>query len=67
MRNKEQNYREALSEIENIINRLESGESDIDEIAKEVKRASELIKFCKAKLHSTEEELNDILNDTEDD
>ena len=62
MKNKEKSYREALGEIEEIIGKLENGDADIDEITKEVKRASELIKYCKQKLHSTEQELSDILN-----
>ena len=62
MKNKKKSYREALSEIEEIIGKLENGDADIDEITEEVKRASELIKYCKQKLHSTEQELNDILS-----
>ncbi|MDR1056378.1 MAG: exodeoxyribonuclease VII small subunit [Prevotellaceae bacterium] len=66
MNKKEKSYCEALSEIEEIINRLERGDIDIDEISKEVKLASELIKLCKLKLHATEEELNNILDNKED-
>lgn len=66
MKKKDISYKNALTEIEKIISRLESAETDIDEITKEVKRASELIKFCKQKLYSTESELNEILNNSED-
>ena len=64
-KNKEQNYHDAITEIEDIINRLESGEADIDKITDEIKRAGELIKFCKQKLYNTENELNNILTDSE--
>jgi len=45
------------------VERIENNELDIDELAKNVKRVAELIKFCKAKLKSTEEEVEQILKD----
>ncbi len=54
---------EAITEIEDIIERIESNELDVDNLSKDVKRVSELIKFCKAKLKATEEEVEKILED----
>jgi exodeoxyribonuclease VII small subunit len=58
---KKQSYAEALAEIEEIIGYIEDDKYTIDELADKVKRISFLITFCKDKLHSTEEELNNIL------
>jgi len=42
---------------------IESGELDVDLLTDKVKRASELIAFCKEKLTKTEKELQKILDD----
>ncbi|HSA04835.1 MAG TPA: exodeoxyribonuclease VII small subunit [Tenuifilaceae bacterium] len=56
-------YSEAISEIEDIVAQIESNELDIDELTDKLKRVSELLKFCKAKLRSTEEEVQKIMKD----
>ncbi|MDD2278685.1 MAG: exodeoxyribonuclease VII small subunit [Bacteroidales bacterium] len=56
-------YAEAIAEIEEIVEKIESNELDIDNLAQDVKRVSELIKFCKAKLRATEQEVENILKD----
>lgn len=55
-------YVEAIAEIDAIIGQIESDELDIDNLSDKIKRVSELIEFCKLKLHSTEEEVQNILN-----
>lgn len=55
-------YKEAIEEIEAIITRIESGEFDIDELGTQVKKVADLISICKDKLHKTEEEVENILN-----
>lgn len=55
------NYKEAMAEIESIVVQLENNQLDIDELSGKVKRVSELIGFCKSKLHETEEEVEKIL------
>ncbi len=59
-------YEKAIAELEEIVNKIESEEISVDELSEKVKRASELIKICKAKLFSTEEEVNKILNEISD-
>jgi len=59
-------YDKAKEELENILEELESGEVGIDQLAKLVKRANELIKFCKDKLKATDEEVKTILESFED-
>ena len=59
-------YKEAMAEIEQIVACLEENKLDVDELAVKVKRVSELIAFCKAKLHDTEEEVENILKTMEE-
>lgn len=58
-------YKEAMAEIESIVAKLEENQLDIDELSGKVKRVSELITFCKTKLHETEEEVEKILKTIE--
>ena len=59
-------YKDALTEIEKIVQQIEQGEPDIDELTAMVKRAAELIKLCKAKLRNTGEELDHLLTELND-
>ena len=61
MKEKELTYTEATAEIERILARLRSEEMDVDDLASQVARASELIAQCKKKLLKTEAEVNKIL------
>ena len=56
-------YTEAIRELEAIVTEIEQGEITIDTLSEKVKRASELIKICKAKLTATEEDVNKILGE----
>ena len=58
---KEINYTEAFEELQQIVGDIEEGEISVDELSIKVKRASELIKICKNKLTSTEEDVTQIL------
>ena len=55
------NYEEAVSQLEEIVQKMESGELDIDMTSTELKNAQQLIKLCKDKLTKTEEEIKKIL------
>jgi exodeoxyribonuclease VII small subunit len=55
-------YDEAKAELEQILDELEQGEAGVDQLAKLVKRASELIRLCKEKLRSTDAEVKGILD-----
>lgn len=59
------NYKEAMAEIESIVAKLEDNKLDVDELSEKVKRVSQLIAFCKSKLHDTEEEVENILKSME--
>lgn len=62
---KEINYTEAFEELQQIVRDMEDGEITVDELSIKVKRATELIKICKKKLTSTEEDVNQILKELE--
>jgi exodeoxyribonuclease VII small subunit len=57
---KEPNYTE---ELQTIVAEIENGEISVDELSEKVKRATILIKICKAKLTTTEEDVAKILKD----
>ena len=61
----EQNYTSAFEELKTIVSEIEDGEISVDQLSEKVKRATQLIKICKAKLSSTEEDVNMILKELE--
>lgn len=62
MAKKDISYNEAVGEIEEILRQLENEELDIDILSEKVKKVSSLLKLCKKKLHQTEEEVQKILD-----
>ena len=60
------NYTLAFEELQQIVEEIEEGEITVDELSIKVKRAAELIKICKLKLTSTEEDVNQILKELEE-
>ena len=62
---KKMTYREALDEVEEILSKIENEELDIDELSEKVKRVTFLLKFCRDKLHKTNEEVEKILGEME--
>jgi len=62
MTKKQFSYKEAILEIEEIINKLENEEIELDMLSENVKRASELIQNCKSKLKTNEEEIEKIIS-----
>ena len=61
--NEEINYTDAFQELQTIVTEIENGEISVDELSQKVKRAAQLIKFCKTKLATTEEDVNKILKE----
>lgn len=66
MSKKNLSYSEAVARIDEILQQIEAGELDVDELAEKVKQAAELLKLCKAKLFSTEKEVEKILKEMDD-
>jgi exodeoxyribonuclease VII small subunit len=56
-------YQQAIEELEQIVNEIENEEIPVDELSEKVKRASKLIRLCKAKLTKTEEEVAKVLEE----
>ena len=63
--NEAPNYAEAFAELQTIVAEIEDGQISVDELSEKVKRATVLIKICKSKLTSTEEDVARILKDLE--
>lgn len=63
--NEKPGYTEAFEELQNIVSEIEEGQITVDELSAKVKRAAFLIKICKNKLSSTEEDVNKILKELE--
>ncbi|MBP9210826.1 MAG: exodeoxyribonuclease VII small subunit [Saprospiraceae bacterium] len=59
------NYSDAFDELQRIVAEIEAGEISVDELSQKVKRAAELIRICKTKLSTTEEDVNKILAELE--
>jgi exodeoxyribonuclease VII small subunit len=59
-------YNEAISEIEEILTKIEEGELDVDELTENVKRVTRLLQLCRDKLHQTEQDVTAILGGEKD-
>ena len=56
-------YEEAMRQLEEIVEKIENNELDIDQLTSQLKKAKELITLCKDKLVKTDEELKKILEE----
>ena len=54
-------YNDAFVELQDIVAEIESGDSNIDELAEKIKRAASLIAICKTKLTASEKEVDNLL------
>jgi exodeoxyribonuclease VII small subunit len=63
MATKKMSYKEAFKELETILAKIESDDLNVDDLTANVKRAAELIKFCKSKLFETESEIEKIIEE----
>ncbi len=64
---KDPTYNEAITEIEEILQKIESGELDVDELTEKVKRVAYLLDTCKKKLKTTESEIQKVIDGLEKD
>jgi exodeoxyribonuclease VII small subunit len=60
-------YTEAVTELEKILTELE-GNTDVNMeiISEKVKRAAELMEFCKKQLHELDKELEKMMSELDD-
>ena len=61
----ELSFGEAISELEAILRRIEAEETDIDELAGQLQRATGLLDLCRGKIRKAETEVNQIVADLE--
>lgn len=59
----EPTYTESATELESILDEIESGDADIDVLSEKVERAAALIKLCKQKLSGTELRVNKVVEE----
>ena len=60
---KETKYEMAISQLEEIVERLENNQLGIDEMTAQLKKAQQLIKLCKDRLTKTDEETQKIFGE----
>lgn len=58
-------YTEAFIELQKIVEEMENSEISIDELDAKVKRASSLLKICREKLFTTEQNVLETLKNIE--
>lgn len=56
-------YTQAVTRLEEIMNVVQSGKLDVDELSGLLKEAAELVKFCRAKLYKVDEEVKQLLDE----
>lgn len=61
----EPSFTEALEELEAILERIETDETDIDSLAEELRRGTRLLEVCRAKIRQAELEVTQIVQTLE--
>ncbi|PKO98672.1 MAG: exodeoxyribonuclease VII small subunit [Bacteroidetes bacterium HGW-Bacteroidetes-8] len=54
-------YKQALAELEELVVRIENPDTDLENIADEVKKALNLVKFCRDQIKGFREETDKLL------
>ena len=60
-------FGEAVEELEEILARIEAQEIDIDDLARELEKAAELLTICRGKIRKAEAEVTQIVQALEED
>lgn len=56
-------YETAMRQLEDIANKMENGNLDIDSLCEQLRTAQKLIKLCKDRLAKTDAEIKKVLDD----
>ncbi|MBQ6351172.1 MAG: exodeoxyribonuclease VII small subunit [Methanobrevibacter sp.] len=59
----ELNFEESLEKLEEIVNKLETGDVPLDDAIDEFTKAMDLVKICNTKLNNAEEAIAKIVKD----
>lgn len=60
--NQPQSFESALTELENIVGQMESGQMALDQSLSAYKRGAELLRYCQSTLNDVEQQVR-VLND----
>lgn len=55
-------YSEAVARLEEIMETVQGGKMDVDELSGLLKEATELLRFCNGKLYKVDEEVKALLD-----
>ena len=61
MKPKTVKFNAALEELDQILERIDQGKTDLDDLPKELSRANALIELCREKIQKTEIEVKKVL------
>ncbi len=56
-------FEDSLKQVEQIVERIEKGELDIDDLTSQVDKAAEILKNCREFLRKTEDDLENSLGE----
>lgn len=59
----ETSYNSAIHELEAILSELESSAVDVDQLSSRLRRATELVKFCRDRLSVVQADVDEVLED----
>ncbi len=59
-------YKDAIGEIEMLLEKIENEELDVDDLSEKVKRISFLLKICKDRLYQTEQDVEKVFKEMDD-
>jgi exodeoxyribonuclease VII small subunit len=59
-------YSEAVAELEQILEQLERPDVDVDVLARQVQRAAELIRMCRARIAAARIEVESVVTQLDD-
>ena len=60
---KKLNFDQAYKELQDILGQIQSEEVSVEELSKLVKRGAELIQYCKKRLRTIEEDIDQAFRD----
>ena len=63
----EPSFTDAMTELESILTRLDEDSVDVDRLAKELRRATELLELCRGKIRKAEAEVTQIVQQLDSD
>lgn len=63
----EPRYKEALAELETILDQIESDAVDLDDLGARVERAAQLIQLCRGKIERAEMQVKRIIDSLDGD